>query len=244
MRPAEWRRPGLTDRPFHYCPGCTHGLAQKLIGELLEEMNLLDRAVGVASVGCTVKAYDYFACDMQQAAHGRAPAVATGIKRVLPEAFVFTLQGDGDLASIGIGELCHAAARGEKITVVFVNNGIYGMTGGQMAPTTPLGFPTTTTPEGRGSKESGFPLDVVALLSSLPGVAYLARESLSSPARVLRAKRYLRRAFEIQEERKGFGLVELLSACNVGWGLEPVEALRYLEEKVVPLYTPGVFRDG
>lgn len=243
MSSLGWRRPGLTDKPFHYCPGCTHGLAQKLVGEVLEELGLLGRAVGVASVGCTVLAYEYFDCDMQQAAHGRAPAVATGIKRVLPQACVFTLQGDGDLASIGIGELIHAAVRGERITVVFLNNGIYGMTGGQMAPTTPLGFSTTTTPEGRESERSGFPLDVVALLRSIPGVAYLARESLSSPARVLRARRYLRRAFEVQEKGRGFGLVELLSACNVGWGMDPVEALRHLEEKVVPLYSPGVFRD-
>lgn len=233
---------GLTEKITHYCPGCTHGLAHRLVAEVLDELGVLERTVGVASVGCSVLAYEYFDVDVQEAAHGRAPAVATGIKRVLPDRVVFTYQGDGDLASIGMGEIVHAAARGENITVVFLNNAVYGMTGGQMAPTTVLDMETSTTPGGRRSPLHGYPIRVAEMLATLDGVAYAARGALSDPAHVLRAKRYLRRAFQAQLQGRGLGLVELLSTCNVGWGCSPVEALDWIAERLMPVFPPGEFR--
>ncbi len=233
----------LTDKPFHYCPGCTHGIAHRLVAEALDEMDLRGKAIGIASVGCSVFAYEYFNCDMQQAAHGRAPAVATGIKRVLPDRFVFTYQGDGDLASIGTSEVVHAANRGENITVVFINNAVYGMTGGQMAPTTLLGQNTTTTPMGRDRLVHGYPLPLSEMLAALPGVGYLARVSLHSPARVRQAKVAMSKAFSCQIQRKGFSLVEILSTCPTNWGLDPVSALRFVEDKMTKQFPLQVFKD-
>ncbi len=234
---------GLTDKALHYCPGCTHGIIHRLIGESLEELGLLDRAIGVAPVGCAVFAYDYFNCDMQQAAHGRAPAVATGIKRVLPDRVVFTYQGDGDLASIGIGEIVHATARGEKITVIFVNNAVYGMTGGQMAPTSLPGQTTTTTSLGRDTGHCGFPLMVSEMLATLEGAYYIERVSVHNVRHVLKAKKAIKKAFEYQVQGAGLNLVEVLSACPTNWGLAPVEALAWVEEKMIPAYPLGVFKD-
>lgn len=236
-------RPGvLIDVPMHYCPGCTHGVAHRLIAEVIEELDIRGKTVGVASVGCSVFLYAYFDLDFQQAAHGRAPAVATGIKRVLPDRVVFTYQGDGDLAAIGTAEIVHAANRGENITVIFVNNAVYGMTGGQMAPTTLLGMRTTTTPFGRDARLAGYPIRVVELLNTLRGPAYLARVSLAGPAAIHKAKKAIRRAFQTQLEGRGFSLVEVLSTCPVTWGMQPVEALRWLEEQMLPIYPLGEFR--
>lgn len=233
----------LSDKVFHYCPGCTHGLAHRLVAEVIDELGILERTIGVASVGCSVFAYDYFRCDFQQAAHGRAPAVATGIKRVRPEAVVFTYQGDGDLAAIGTAEIIHAAARGEKITVIFINNAIYGMTGGQMAPTTLVGQPTTTTPGGRSAQRAGHPVRMSEILATLDGAAYIARMSLHDPLHVGRAKRAIRKAFEAQLQGLGFSMVELLSSCPVNWGMAPREALRWIEEQMIPHYPLGEFKD-
>lgn len=232
----------LTGKEFHYCPGCGHGIIHRLVAEALEELDLKDRAIGIASVGCSVYAYDYFGCDMQQAAHGRAPAVATGIKRVLPDSFVFTYQGDGDLASIGLAEILHAAARGEKISVVFVNNAVYGMTSGQMAPTTLLGQKTTTTPEGRQAAVEGYPIRMCELLAAMEGPSFIARVSIHNPRHVRRAGSAIRRAFEVQEAG-GFGLVEVLSSCPVNWGMTPQQALDWVGEAMVSYYPLGVFRD-
>ncbi|WP_027718856.1 thiamine pyrophosphate-dependent enzyme [Desulfovirgula thermocuniculi] len=232
----------LTKVPFHYCPGCTHGIIHRLVGEAIDRLSIRERTIGVASVGCSVLAYNYFNVDMQQAAHGRAPAVATGIKRVLPDRVVFTYQGDGDLASIGLAELVHAAARGERITVIFVNNANYGMTGGQMAPTTLLGQITTTTPSGRAVKEAGYPLRVVEMLATLEGPVYLARVSVHDPANVIRARRAIIKAFEVQLQDLGFALVEVLSICPTNWGKKPVEALSWLKEHMLPVFPLGEFR--
>jgi 2-oxoglutarate ferredoxin oxidoreductase subunit beta len=221
---------------LHYCPGCTHGLAHRLVAEALDEFDLLERAVGLAPVGCAVFAYDYFACDMVEAAHGRAPAVATGIKRVRPDLFVFTYQGDGDLASIGMSETIHAAARGENITIIFINNAVYGMTGGQMAPTTLPGQRTSTTPYGRDPKTAGNPIRMCELLSALEGPAYLARVAVTSPRRMREAKRAVRKAFQAQLQGLGFALVEVLSTCPTRWGLPPDKAIAWLEENMVPYY--------
>jgi len=221
---------------MHYCPGCTHGIVHRLVAEAMDEFEVAERAVGVAPVGCAVFAYNYFACDMIEAAHGRAPAVATGVKRVRPELFVFTYQGDGDLASIGIAETIHAAARGENITVVFINNAVYGMTGGQMAPTTLPGMKTTTTPYGRDRRLAGNPIRVCELLSALDGPAYLARVTVTSPRRIRQAKRTIRRAFKAQLEELGFALVEVLSTCPTRWGMPPRDALEWLEDNMVPYY--------
>lgn len=233
---------GLTDAVTHYCPGCTHGVAQRLVAEVLEELGVLDRAIAVASVGCSVLAYEYFDVDAQQAAHGRAPAVATGIKRVHPDSVVFTYQGDGDLASIGMAEVVHAAARGENITVVFVNNAVYGMTGGQMAPTTIVGQTTSTTPGGRSPESGGYPIRVAEMLAILDGPAYVARASLHDPAHILRAKKSLAKAFRAQVAGLGFSLVELLSTCNVGWGCTPLEALDWIAERMIPVFPLGEFK--
>lgn len=238
------RTKGLTDKPTHYCPGCTHGIIHRLVAEVLEEMDLLEQSVGVASVGCSVLSYEYFNCDMTQAAHGRAPAVATGLKRVLPEdRIVFTYQGDGDLASIGMAEIVHAAARGENITVIFINNAIYGMTGGQMAPTTLLGQKTATSPKGRDAKLQGSPIRVSELLATLDGPAYIERVSSHDVPHVMRAKRAIKKAFEAQRDQKGFSLIEVLSTCPTNWGLDPSESLDWVKNEMIPVFPLGVFKD-
>jgi 2-oxoglutarate/2-oxoacid ferredoxin oxidoreductase subunit beta len=233
----------MLDVPTHYCPGCTHGIIHRLVGEALEELGVVDKAVGVAPVGCSVLAYDYFACDMHQAAHGRAPAVGTGIKRALPDNVVFIYQGDGDLAAIGTAEIVHAAARGEKITSIFVNNAIYGMTGGQMAPTTLPGQVTETSPYGRNVETQGHPIRVSEMISTLDGAVYVERVSVDTPANVLKAKKAIKKAFEVQINGLGFAMVEVLSTCPTNWGLAPVEALKWLKENMMPYYPLGVKKD-
>ena len=233
----------LTDKPFHYCPGCTHGIIHRLVAEALDELGIGDKAVGVAPVGCAVFAYDYFNCDMMEAAHGRAPAVATGIKRVLPDRAVFTYQGDGDLASIGTAEIVHAATRGEKITVIFVNNAIYGMTGGQMAPTTLPGQVTTTSPYGRDVSHCGYPVRVSEMLSTLNGPAYIERVSVHDVPHIKKAKAAIKKAFQLQMEGRGFTLVEVLSTCPTNWGKTPKEAFEWLKSDMLPTYPLGVYKD-
>ena len=233
----------LTDTEFHYCPGCTHGIIHRLVAEVLEEMGLQEKAVGIAPVGCAVFAYKYFNCDMYEASHGRAPAVGTGIKRSRPDACVFTYQGDGDLASIGTAEIVHAAHRGEKITAIFVNNAIYGMTGGQMAPTTLVGQKTTTSPYGRDKETCGSPMRVSEMLATLEGSAYIARVALNNNANIIKAKKAVRAAFECQMAGKGFSMVEFLSTCPTNWGLDPLEAMKWLEENMIPYYPLGVFKE-
>lgn len=234
---------GLTDVTTHYCPGCTHGIIHRLVGEVLEEMDVLGQAVGVAPVGCSVLAYKYFNCDMQEAAHGRAPAVGTAIKRVRPENTVFTYQGDGDLASIGMAEIVHAAARGEKITTIFVNNAIYGMTGGQMAPTTLVGQKSTTSQDGRDPVKNGFPIRISELISTLDGAVYVERVTVDTPANVRKAKAAIRKAFEIQKAGLGFSLVEVLSTCPTNWGFSPVDSLQWLRDNMIPYYPLGNFKN-
>lgn len=236
------RTAALTETPFHYCPGCAHGIIHRLTAEVIDELGLQEKTVGVASVGCSVFAYDYFNVDMLQAAHGRAPAVATGVKRVLPEATVFTYQGDGDLAAIGTAEIVHAAGRGEKITVIFVNNANYGMTGGQQAPTTLLGQVTKTTPNGRTSEANGYPIRVCELLSSLTGAAYVARTAVFDPAHVTQTKKAIRKAFEVQEKGLGFSLVEVLGNCPTNWHLSPGDSVKWLKENMLPYYPLGEFK--
>ena len=233
----------LTDKPFHYCPGCTHGIIHRLVAEALDELGIGDKAVGVAPVGCAVFAYDYFNCDMMEAAHGRAPAVATGIKRVLPDRAVFTYQGDGDLASIGTAEIVHAATRGEKITVIFVNNAIYGMTGGQMAPTTLPGQLTTTSPYGRDVRHCGYPVRVSEMLATLNGPAYIERVSVHDVPHIKKAKAAIKKAFQLQMEGRGFTLVEVLSTCPTNWGKTPKEAFEWLKSDMLPTYPLGVYKD-
>jgi len=235
---------GLTDKPMHYCPGCTHGVIHRLVAEVLEEMGALEDTVGVASVGCSVLSYEYFNCDMVQAAHGRAPAVATGLKRVLPkDRFVFTYQGDGDLASIGMGEIVHAAARGENITVIFVNNAIYGMTGGQMAPTSLIGQKTATSPYGRDVTVQGGPIRVSEMLATLDGAAYIERVSTHDVASVVKARKAIKKAFEAQKKGLGFSMIEVLSTCPTNWGIDPVESLDWVKQNMVPVYPLGVYKD-
>jgi 2-oxoglutarate ferredoxin oxidoreductase subunit beta len=232
----------LQDRVFHYCPGCTHGLVHRLVAEAIDELEVRERTIAVAPVGCAVLAYNYFNCDAQEAAHGRAPAVATGIKRVLPDRIVFTYQGDGDLASIGMAEIVHAANRGEKFTVIFINNAIYGMTGGQMAPTTMPGQKTTTSPYGRDVETTGHPIQMVELLNTLTSPAYLARVSVHDPKNVIKAKEAIKKAFEVQVKGIGFAMVEVLSTCPTNWGLTPPEALKWLETEMIPRFPLGVLR--
>ena len=234
---------GLTDVRTHYCPGCMHGTSQRIIAECLEELNVLDRAVGIASVGCSVLAYKYFNCDMQQAAHGRAPAVATGIKRAVSDSVVFTLQGDGDLAAIGTAEIVHAAARGENITVIFLNNAIYGMTGGQMAPTTLEGQKTTTTQAGRDFTRAGKPIRVCELLATLEGATFVERVALDSPANIRKAKVATKKAFENQLAKKGFSIVEMLTSCTTNWGISPTESHKWIRDYLIPHYPMGNFRN-
>jgi 2-oxoglutarate ferredoxin oxidoreductase subunit beta len=239
-----YRRPeALSDRSTHYCPGCGHGIIHRLVAELLDEMELAPNTIGVASVGCSVFAYDYFTVDFVESPHGRAPAVATGVRRLRPDSFVFTYQGDGDLAAIGTAEIVHAAARGERISVIFVNNGIYGMTGGQMAPTTLLGQRTTSSPAGREAGLAGYPIPITEMLALLPGVSYAARGSIATPQLIGRAKQMLRRSFEIQQAGGGLSIVEILSTCPVGWGMTPVEAMQHVEDEVVATYPLGVLVD-
>jgi 2-oxoglutarate ferredoxin oxidoreductase subunit beta len=233
----------LTDKPLHYCPGCTHGIIHRLVAEAIEELGMQDKAIGVAPVGCAVFAYEYFNCDMMEAAHGRAPAVATGIKRVHPDHLVFTYQGDGDLASIGTAEIVHAATRGEKITTIFVNNAIYGMTGGQMAPTTLPGQVTTTSPYGRDVNHCGYPVRASEMLATLDGPAYIARVSVHDVKHIIEAKKAIKRAFEMQIAGKGFALVEVLSTCPTNWGMTPQEALKWVETAMIPQYPLGVKKE-
>ncbi len=235
---------GLVKRDLSYCPGCTHGVIHKLVGEVLEEKGLLDTGVGVASVGCSVMSYEFFNCDMQQAAHGRAPAVATGIKRVRPESTVFTYQGDGDLASIGMAEIVHAAHRGENITVIFVNNAIYGMTGGQMAPTTLIDQKTSTSPRGRKQKDAGLPLRMSELLATVPGATYLERVSVHDPKHIRKAKKALEKAFEVQTQKQGFSMIEFVSTCPVNWGMTPQDSLEWAVDNLIPYYPLGVYKDA
>ena len=236
------RTPGLLDRPLSYCPGCTHGIVHKLVAEVLCELGLLEETIGVSPVGCTYNNYEYFACDMQQAAHGRAPAVATGIKRVLPDRTVFTYQGDGDLAAIGTAEIVHAAARGERITTVFVNNAVYGMTSGQMAPTTLLGQVTTTSPFGRDATTQGFPINVCEMLATLRGAVYVERVSVTSVKGVRAAKKAIRKAFLVQKKGLGFSFVEVLSTCPTNWGMSPVESMEWIDTAMTAQFPLGVFK--
>ncbi|MHB9131441.1 MAG: thiamine pyrophosphate-dependent enzyme [Armatimonadota bacterium] len=237
------RTDGLCDVRLHYCPGCAHGIIHRLVGETLEELGVLERTIGIAPVGCAVFAYDYFSCDMMQASHGRAPAVATGAKRACPDAVVFTYQGDGDLASIGMAEIVHAAARGENITTIFINNSVYGMTGGQMAPTTLLGMQTTTSPLGRNCATTGYPIRVSEMLATLDGPAYLTRQTVSSPKEVQATKRAMRTAFQAQLDGKGFSMVEILSSCPTWWGRTPKESMTWIDDTVRNTFPLGVLVD-
>jgi 2-oxoglutarate ferredoxin oxidoreductase subunit beta len=239
-----FQRPeSLTENITHYCPGCTHGVIHRLVAESLDELGLRERAVGVAPVGCAVLAYNYFNCDFLEAAHGRAPAFATGLKRVNPNLIVFTYQGDGDLASIGMAETIHSANRGEKITIIFVNNAIYGMTGGQMAPTTLPHQITTTCPFGRNTDEVGFPVRMTELLSALKTPGYIVRVGVHTPNHIIEAKKAVRKAFQYQVEGRCFSLVEFLSTCPTNWGKTPWEATEWVEEAMVPYYPLGVYKD-
>ena len=233
----------LTDTPLHYCPGCTHGIVHRLVAESIDELGIEGRTIGIAPVGCSVLAYNYFACDMIEAAHGRAPAVATGVKRALPDNIVFSYQGDGDLASIGMCETVSTAARGENITIIFINNAIYGMTGGQMAPTSLIGQVTQTSPYGRDPKTQGYPIRICELLATLDGPEYLARVTVNSVPHVRQAKKAIKKAFQNQVEGKGFSLVEVVSSCPTNWGVTPLEAMKWIEEKMIPQYPLGVYRD-
>ena len=234
---------GLTDVPFHYCPGCTHGIIHRLVAEAIDEFGIEGKTIGIAPVGCSVMAYNYFACDMVQAAHGRAPAVATGVKRANPDNIVFTYQGDGDLASIGMAETVHAATRGENITIIFVNNAIYGMTGGQMAPTSLPGQVTQTSPYGRDISTAGYPIRVCEMLAQLDGAAYLERVAVNNVKNVRKAKAAIKKAFENQINGVGFSLIEVVSTCPTNWGLTPEAALQFVEEKMIPYYPLGVYKD-
>ncbi len=233
----------LTDVPFHYCPGCTHGIAHRLVAEVIDELNIKDHLVGIAPVGCAVFAYDYFNCDMQEAAHGRAPAVATGIKRSDPNNIVFAYQGDGDLASIGMAEIVHAAARSENITVIFINNAIYGMTGGQMAPTTMLGQKASTCQKGRTVAANGYPIHVSEMLSQLQGPAYIERCALTDVPHINKAKAAIKHAFRNQIDGKGFSLVELISTCPSNWKMSPLESIEYAKNEMMKIYPLGVYKD-
>jgi 2-oxoglutarate ferredoxin oxidoreductase subunit beta len=234
---------GLTERMSHYCPGCTHGVVHRITAEALEELGLLDRAIGVAPVGCSVLAYEYFNIDMFEAAHGRAPAVATGAKRARPDTIVFTYQGDGDLASIGGNEILHAANRGEKVTVIFINNAIYGMTGGQMAPTTLPGQKTTTSPFGRDVASTGYPLRMAELLATLETPAFIARGSAHDGKSTAKTKKLIKKAFEYQRDNRCFSFVEVLSTCPTNWGLSPAEADAWVETAMIPQYPLGIFKE-
>jgi len=239
-----FKRPhALCNVPLHYCPGCGHGIVHRLVAEVLDELGIEGNTIGVAPVGCAVFAYNYFNCDVQEAAHGRAPAVATGIKRVHPDKVVFTYQGDGDLAAIGTAETVHAASRGENITIIFINNAIYGMTGGQMAPTTLPGQVTQTSPYGRDVKTQGYPLRVSEMLSTTSGAAYIERVTIDTVPHIKQAKKAIKKAFETQIAGKGFTLVEVVSTCPTNWGMSPVESMNWLRENMLPYYPLGVYCD-
>lgn len=234
----------LTDAPMHYCPGCTHGIVHRLVAEVIDELGIEGKTIGIAPVGCSVFAYNYFNCDMIEAAHGRAPAVATGVKRADPENnVVFTYQGDGDLASIGMAETVHAAARNENITIIFINNAIYGMTGGQMAPTSLPGQVTQTSPYGRDTDHCGFPIKVCEMLSELEGPEYLERVTVNNVKNIMKAKKAIKKAFQNQIDGKGFSLVEVVSTCPTNWGMTPQNALKWLEDNMLPYYPLGVYKD-
>ncbi|HWR06146.1 thiamine pyrophosphate-dependent enzyme [Sporomusa sp.] len=244
MAELVYSRPkSLRDAATHYCPGCHHGLVHRLIAEVIDELGIQDMAIGVAPVGCAVLAYNYFNFDVSEAAHGRAPAVATGIKRVHPDATVFTYQGDGDLAAIGCAEIVHAAARGENITTIFVNNAIYGMTGGQMAPTTLVEQKTSTSPYGRKKEVAGRPIRVSEMLATLDGPVFIARVAVNTPANMNKAKAAIKKALNVQLSGKGFSLVEVLSTCPTNWGKTPVESVKWLEENMMPQFPLGVYKD-
>lgn len=238
------KRPeSLSEKDFSYCPGCHHGIVHRLIAEVIDELGIREKTIIVAPVGCSVFAYEFFDIDGTVAPHGRAPAVATGMKRALPDRIVFTYQGDGDLAAIGTAEIIHAANRGENITTIFINNAIYGMTGGQMAPTTPIGMRTTTTPYGRNPKNDGYPIHICEILKNMKGVAYLERLTVSSPQEVIRAKRSIKKAFETQINGLGFSLIEVLSTCPTNWGMTPIEAIKWLKENMIKEFPLGIFVD-
>ncbi|SDL98904.1 thiamine pyrophosphate-dependent enzyme [Halarsenatibacter silvermanii] len=243
MEKVAGRPESLTDENFHYCPGCTHGITHRLVAEVLDEFDVREETIGIAPVGCSVLAYDYFDCDFQVAAHGRAPAVATGVKRVHPDKTVFTYQGDGDLASIGTAETVHAANRGENITIIFINNAIYGMTGGQMAPTTLENQKTTTTQTGRNKEKTGNPIRMTEMLAELDGPAYLARVSMHDSKNIRKSRKAIKKAFRLQHEKKGFTMVEVLSTCPTNWGADPKKAMKWLEENMLPKYELGIFKD-
>jgi len=233
----------FTDKPLSYCPGCGHGVAHRIILEVIEEMGIESETIGVAPVGCSVLAYEFMNIDMAQAPHGRAPAMATGIKRVYPDKFVFTYQGDGDLAAIGTSETIHACNRGDNMTIIFINNGIYGMTGGQMAPTTLEGMVSSTTPYGREWELMGHPLKMTELVAELPGTCYVARHAVHTPSAVRKAKKSIRKAFENQKEKKGLSFVEIVSNCNSGWKMTPVDSNKWMEENMFPYYQLGEIKD-
>ncbi|MDU2065655.1 MAG: thiamine pyrophosphate-dependent enzyme [Sporomusaceae bacterium] len=244
MAEVLFKRPeSLLDVPFHYCPGCHHGIIHRLVGEVIDELKIRENTIGVAPVGCSVLAYEYFNIDMLEAAHGRAPAVATGVKRVHPDAVVFTYQGDGDLAAIGCAEIVHAAARGEKITTIFVNNAIYGMTGGQMAPTTLIDQVTNTSPYGRSLANTGNPIRVSEMLSTLDGAVYIARVAVNNPANMAKAKAAIKTAFEHQLKGDGFAMVEVLSTCPTNWRMTPLKASKWLEENMMKVFPLGVYKE-
>ncbi len=237
------RTKSLKDTPTHFCPGCTHGIAHRIVAEVLDELGVVDRTIGIPGVGCCVFMYHYFPIDVLEAPHGRAPACATGLKRVQPDKIVFAYQGDGDMAAIGTSEIIHAANRGENVTVIYVNNSVYGMTGGQMAPTTLLGQQTTTSPYGRDFKTEGYPIKMAELMATLEGVAYSSRVALNSPKNVLAAKRAVRKAFEMQIHEMGFSMVEMLSTCNTNWRVSPTEALDKIENEMIPYFPLGTFKE-
>jgi 2-oxoglutarate/2-oxoacid ferredoxin oxidoreductase subunit beta len=233
----------LSDVVTHYCPGCTHGIAHRLVAEVIDELGIREKTIGVAPVGCSVFCYNYFECDFAEAAHGRAPAMATGLKRVMPHKVVFTYQGDGDLASIGLAEIMHAALRGENITVIFINNAIYGMTGGQMAPTTLPGQKTTSSPNGRDVETSGFPIKMSELIAQMQGATFVARRSLHNPTEIRKAKKAIKQAFENQINGFGFSMVELLSSCPTNWDINPADSLKWIETQMVPVYPLGDYKN-
>jgi 2-oxoglutarate ferredoxin oxidoreductase subunit beta len=234
----------ITDTPMHYCPGCSHGVAHNLVGEVIEEMDIQDKTIGISPVGCSVFAYNFVDIDWQQAAHGRAPALATAVKRLMPDHFVFTYQGDGDLAAIGTAEIMHACNRGENITVIFINNAIYGMTGGQMSSTTLMGMSTSTSPYGRDANLHGYPLNITDLIVQLQGVAYVARVSVHTPGEIRKAKKVIRKGFENQKKKIGLSFIEVVSTCNSGWKMSPVDANNWMAENMFKTYPLGVLKDN
>lgn len=238
------KTPVLTDTPMHYCPGCSHGVVHKIIAEIIEDMGIQDKTIGIAPVGCAVLAYNYLHIDWQGASHGRAPAVATGVKRLNPDKYVFSYQGDGDLAAIGTAETLHAINRGENIVFIFINNGIYGMTGGQMAPTTMLGQVTSTSPNGRDADLHGFPLKITEMIAQLPGAAYVTRQSVHTAGAARKAKKAIKKAFEISGKNIGTAFVEIVSTCSSGWKLSPVASNDWMEENMFPFYPLGDIKDG